>query len=663
MPSHFTLRMQFGPHQDPDEVTQQVLALVREAPVDEVMVFFFAEEMNDGHETLERIDAWIERSRPYRRALAEAGVQVSLNPWHSLLHADRGRQRKPGQDWQAMVDPYGQIATAQVCPLDLEWQAYFAETLRRYAREGFRVIWIDDDIRYHNHGPLEWGGCFCPRHVDAFNARMGTQATREEIVAACTAPGEPHPWRAAWFDMWQDTLLAIIANWREIVEAQGCRLGLMSSEFAAHAAEGRRWAAWWQAFSGDKPPVHRPHFWGYGDTGGTSLPESIALLDQNRRIQPTGTESGPEIENFPYGRWNKSFRQTGAQMALAHILGSTNLNISLYDFLGNAPDDEPERADFLRRWRPACDWLADTFPMSLRATGMGLPWSEAMGRSVHTEPSDRPNWYALHCPHRGWSGWLGGVGVSFAMAPHPVVNALSGAGLWAFSEDALRAWLAGGVLLDGSAAAHLLERGLGELIGVRDGRFITQQERNYSVEHTLDAAFGLRVGAEMTINSAPYAARLFQGDLLPGARVVSDIRGPEQTIYGHGLVLFENTLGGRVALMPWDAHRGVTLNPQRAAQLTRTLVWLDPNGTVGTVAGGAWLVPQFLTDGQTWRAAVWNASPDELDSFTIQPPAGMPAPTTATHLTGRGEMLPATLDGTTVRLSRPLYQWECVILL
>ena len=55
MPSHFTPRMQFGAHQDPEEVTRQLLKLKDEAPVDEVMVFFFAEEMNDGHDTLERI--------------------------------------------------------------------------------------------------------------------------------------------------------------------------------------------------------------------------------------------------------------------------------------------------------------------------------------------------------------------------------------------------------------------------------------------------------------------------------------------------------------------------------------------------------------------------------------------------------------------------------
>ena len=37
----------------------------------------------------------------------------------------------------------GREATAVVCPLDPGWRRYYAETLARYAREGFRVIWIE----------------------------------------------------------------------------------------------------------------------------------------------------------------------------------------------------------------------------------------------------------------------------------------------------------------------------------------------------------------------------------------------------------------------------------------------------------------------------------------------------------------------------------------
>lgn len=660
MPTHITLRVQFGPQEDPAEITAQLRKLAQEARVDEFMYFFFAEEQNDGHDPLERIQEWIERSRPYREALKQAGVAASLNPWHSVLHTDRGRQLKPGQAWQNMVDPQGRAATAVVCPLDPGWQAYFLETLRRYAAEGFRVVWIDDDIRYHNHAPLQWGGCFCPLHVAAFNRRAGTEATREEIVRACLAPGKPHPWRAIWFDMWQETILAFLAQCREVLAAGGAQMGLMSSSMEAHAAEGRRWADWWKVFGGGKPPVHRPHFWTYSDAGGLMLIHGIAALDQNRSIQPAALETGPEIENFPYGRWNKSFRQTFAQLAAAHVLGSTNLNISLYDFMGNRPDDEPERAEFLKNNRPNLDWLADTFPMTLRSSGVGVPWSEDMGRAARTTKGE--SWFELQTPNRGWAYWLGAAGMAFAAREQEAVNALSGPLAWSFDEDTLRRWLKGGLLLDGGAAQVLVERGLGELIGVKGCRMVLQDEVLYSMESCTDAGFALRAGAQISLNAKPHSHRLFQADLVSVAEGISELLDPLQRPVGHGAFTFTNVLGGKVAVVPWDASAGEpVMDIHRATQLRRLVGWLAGGQETGAVEGGAWLVAQFLRDGEIWRGAAWNAGPDEVRQITIHRPQGMPPVRAAWRLTWRGERAPAAVEGDVIRLDMPLHQWDLVV--
>jgi len=666
MPSHFTLRMQFGPHQDPQDVADQLARLVAEAPVDEVMFFYFAEEQNDGHETLARVRQWIESSRPALDAMRRAGVQISLNPWHSLLHCDRSRTLKSGQEWQTMVDFQGTAATAVICPLDEAWQRYFLETLRLYAGEGFRVVWIDDDIRFHNHAPLAWGGCFCPRHVAEFNRRAGTQATRDEIVAACLAPGEPHPWRAIWLDMWQETLLAFLDKCRDTLAAGGAQMGLMSSAMEAHAAEGRRWEDWWATFGGDparggRPPVHRPHHWTYGDATGPMLIHGIAALDQNRSIQPAAVETGPEIENFPYGRWNKSFRQTFAQMAVAHILGSTNLNISMYDFMGNRPDDEPERAAFLKQVRPNLDWLADTFPMGMQSVGVGVPWSPEMGRTIHTPRGE--SWFELHCPSRGWAYWLGAAGIAFSARAQDQVNALAGPLAWAFDDATLKRWLAAGLLLDGVAAAILVERGLGEWIGVRACRWITQDDALYSMEECRDPAFGLRVGGQISVNSRRHTGRLLQVEAAAGARFISDLRSPTQQIVGQGAFVYANALGGRVAVVPWDASADTTptMDIHRATQLRRVAAWLGGPASVGWVEGGPWLVPQFLRTGTSWRGAIWNASPDEVSTIRIHRPAGMPPIAAAWHLTPAGARLSASVDGDTIRLARPMHEWEVVV--
>ena len=220
---------------------------------------------------------------------------------------------KPEQNWQPMVDPNGMQAAAVVCPLDPGWREYYGEALRLYAKERFRVIWVDDDIRYHNHGPLAWGGCFCALHVAEFNRRAGVEGRRaRRSSATARRRAFPHPWREIWMDMWDELHCNMLSGWREIVAKEGCRLGLMSSGMYAHAAKGRRWDRWWKAFGGGGEPVHRPHYFSYGNNPGRSCPAPFAGLDQNRVVQPAQVESGPEIECFPYGRWNKSFRQTGA---------------------------------------------------------------------------------------------------------------------------------------------------------------------------------------------------------------------------------------------------------------------------------------------------------------------------------------------------------------
>lgn len=663
MPARYTARMQFGPHQDSETVLREVLEVCRDGRIDEVMFFAYAEEQNDGHDPLDRIRDWMQAIRPWKKALESEHIEVSLNPWHSVLHCDRHRVLKPDEQWQNMVDWRGQAATAVVCPLDPAWRAYYVEAMRIFAAEQFRVIWVDDDIRYHNHAPLDWGGCWCPLHAAEFNRRAGTNATREEIVSKVLQPGEPHPWRTVWFDMWDELHCDLITSWRDIVEEAGTRLGLMSSALEVHSMEGRRWDRWWKAFAGDRSPIHRPHFWGYSECGSDILVYGLRLMQQNRMVQPDNVESDPEIENFPYGPWNKSFRQLFAQMSVAQVFGTDRQAVSVYDFMGNHPSDEPERAAFLSRVKSALDWLSDLFPKSMKPVGIGVPWHADMSRIIHTDGRSE-DWRSLQMDTGGWDNWLAPFGFSFQKHPSTVVNALSGTMPWGFDEVTLREWLSKGLLLDGPAAAVLVERGFGDLIGLSKPRFITQADVLYSMEESVNAEFGLRPGAQMSLNAEkPYRDRLLQGDIDKGARLVSILRSPTQQHVGHGGYVFENALGGRVAVMPWDATAGQNLCTQRRAQLAKVIAWVSRRKSCGSVDGAAWLVPQFFTDGKTWRGVIWNASPDARTELAVNLPVGMTPLSHAIQCDADGVRTDATLDGNRIALARPLHQWEFVVVM
>ena len=80
-----------------------------------------------------------------------------------------------------------------------------------------------------------------------------------------------------------------------------------------------------------------------------------------------------------------------------------------------------------------------------------------------------------------------------------------------------------------------------------------------------------------------------------------------------------------------------------------------------SVEGGAWLVPQFLSDGKRSRGVVWNASPDERYGFTVMPPKGFPQLTWAVQIDAHGTRYRARVEGNRVTLPRALNQWECVV--
>ena len=157
---------------------------VREAQIDDVAVFCNVEELNTGHMTEEEQETiWLRLLCDVQAALAPEGVQLSVNHWHSLMHADLGKTLPQSQPFRRMVDMDGREADLCVCPMCERWQTYFAGLYARYASLSPHILWVEDDFRLHNHDPLRWGGCFCPAHMREYARRAGKpELTREEFV-------------------------------------------------------------------------------------------------------------------------------------------------------------------------------------------------------------------------------------------------------------------------------------------------------------------------------------------------------------------------------------------------------------------------------------------------------------------------------------------------
>ncbi|AUG75003.1 hypothetical protein CFP65_0015 [Kitasatospora sp. MMS16-BH015] len=613
MPARYHLRFQIHAGPAPTRVAADATELAgvcAEAGVSEVVLLTGAEEAFAGHPTGPAEDAWFEAAATARQILADAGLAVSLNPWVTVGHADRGRHGTLDRlGFAPMVSPTGQVAAAQAsfaCP---QWRAWLLAHYGRFAELGFRVLWLEDDFRYHNHAPLEWGGGFEPLMLDRFAALSGQAVGRAELVAAVTAPGPPHPWRAQLQQVWRDAQVEVAAALAaEVALRSGGRstLGLMSSGLDAHSVEGRDWPALFDALAIRGRVAHRPHFAPYSDTPGRELSRQLWSLELQRALRPGAARSEPEIENWPHTAWSKSDTQTWSELAAAQLAGSHALLLNLHPMNTRRAARHPQVTALLRRSRPALDWLADRYGDQAATTaGVGLAVRPDAATHAHSTRATLTALAAAADP-APVADWLLRYGVPVTADPAAPVQALFGQHAHAFTDDRLRALLGEGLLLDGTAAEILVRRGHGPLIGLTDAVLVSREQSDgdqvYAEEHVLDG------GVPLSVNVQPALARLAPA---PGAQVWTEIRTPDGLPWGPGRTAFTNPLGGRAAVLAATALELLPCDDTGQRLLHRAVRYAEgERPALPLVTGGPLLIPHLShTDGAT-RLAIANGSAD-----------------------------------------------------
>lgn len=467
----YSLRVEIAPDYQTEEKFEQLLAFCKKAKIDDVQFFTSAEELNNGHMTMEEAKPWLDMLKSFIPRLREAGIGVSLNPWHTTLHTDRGRSLKPGQDFVTMTDYQGRQGDAIACPLGENFREYLRQLFTAYAELGFDVIWLDDDFRLHNHAPLAWGGCFCQLHMKAFEQRLGRPITREEFVKNMTAEGAPTPERIAWLDTMRQTMIDYGHLFDEIIHrvAPNTRIGLMSSAPENHAIEGRDWAAVFKALSGNTRPLSRAHMPAYLETTGWEYCLNFQRVSRlTAAVVPENVEKWPELESYPYSTFAKSHAFTKFQMETSLSLCAEGLTMNIYDVMGNGIMTR-ERNDVL---------LAQVKPYLEGVRALGAKTKQEAGICVLVDPDTV---YHTHCDggegpgalwpwQTFWAEYLSAFGFANRVdtkAHAGEMVALNGQILRSMDAAQIRTLAAEHrLLLDADSVEIMLEKGCGDLVHV-----------------------------------------------------------------------------------------------------------------------------------------------------------------------------------------------------
>lgn len=474
--------------------TEALNRFVEEADIDDVTVFANVEELNTGHMSFEEQDTYLKLMASLSSSLAEKGITLSVNQWHSVMHADLGKKLRPDQHFRLMVDPKGRQADLCVCPLCKEWQDYIGEIYARYAKLDAFVLWVEDDFRLHNHAPLDWGGCFCEEHMRLYSEAAGKPLTREEFVRGVLAPGEVHPYRKIWLDISRQTLLSAAEAIHKAVRAVSDRprIGLMSSVPFVHAAEGRDWPLLLNTLSAGQPPVCRVHLPAYQEKVPSKYLQAFNMVSmQCAAMLPEGCEIYPELENYPYSLYAKSHRFTRFQLLSSLPLGLRGITIDLYDLNGNGIVWEENYQHMLARTKPFLNAMQETGVFFAEKEGVQVLYSQHSAYSLHTAFGQSME--ELYPREVFFAGLLAAYGIPFFYDDRIRVTgrtvAVSGQVLRNYTPEEITFLFNNNrVLLNGDSAAVLTEMNLGHLAGIRSLEWMPQDQGYHTFEQVSDGS-------------------------------------------------------------------------------------------------------------------------------------------------------------------------------
>ncbi len=275
--------------------------------------------------------------------LRDIGQRVSLQISNTIGHGEYMAKLDcsglvyEGSPAEKMVGHDGAVANYCFCWNGKHFREYTYSYIREYVK---RIrpycVWVDDDLRAHNHAPVEYG-CFCDACMSKFNEKYGSSFTREELVQEINF-GDKR-WREKHIEFTRNSLydftyeMGIVIHEISPETVMGYQHAL--NRFIAGADNDFIFDAMYK--STGHAPASRPGGGSYDDHDMRGFMFKGDIIDMDNRTLPDYVKDRrPEIENLPDIVFGKSI--AGTCFETSYYLASGN-NAMSYAMLMN--DYEP----------------------------------------------------------------------------------------------------------------------------------------------------------------------------------------------------------------------------------------------------------------------------------------------------------------------------------
>ncbi len=530
--------------------------------------------------------------------------------------------------FQNIVDITGRVAVdtmmnySSYCPLDQNYRSYFSNCIKAVVEIAHPfVVFFEDDYELSNHQPDISYGCFCPKHIKQFSEMMGEDFTREKLVEIFNSGGDKAAkYRLAWADLSRQSLVEMAKDIRKAIDQANphTRAGLCQSGVADF--DGNFTGPVSLALAGNTRPLVRL----YGATYGSDDPKCLPVISYHfgytRHNLPKQVETIHESDVWPHSRFFVSAEKLRSYISLAMLYGLDGSLSYITQYLDGPLEDKGYQHMIRENW---------LFFEALKKVGKT---SSPVGAIIPFRPERHAFTPLPDPPRRPYSGtspWvklLGQLGIPYAFDGDGV-PVLAGEDVYGFSEKEIKKILSRGAIFDSRAAEILAQKGYSDLIGTD----VTDVDKPSRVKYeSLSEDNPWRDNTEgdymyfWGLGKLPGGERNQVKKLLPlkGTQVVSSFLDGNESFVSPAMVLYENTLGGRVAVMAYDlagTSGSSLLNYKKKEQMCGILEWIGGKNLPIYVQEqpNIFVIALENESGLYHTAAIFNMCLDKISSLHI----------------------------------------------
>ncbi len=561
--------------------------------------------------------------RKHARMLADVlpqfkalGIRAGINHLATVGHYDENLSHSLNEPWQHLVDISGVVSKGCYCATDLHVQEYVRQSYIALAEAKPDFIWFDDDLRLEPHGGIVQYPCFCDGCLAVFSQETGRTWTRETLREAFRGGSleERLGLRRQLLEHNRQYATRLLKIMRAAVDTVNpdLTLGFMTVE-GSYSAYGM--TEWTDALEGNRglPVKCRPGGGYYEDRVPVEVLAKAHWTGRQVALLPSKvTDIQYEHENFPYQTLRKSRTMMKDEIAMAIAIGCTG---SAFNIMGLTPDPIGEYLPILddaRANRRFYDRAAATFG---RSQNLGFWPGFTRDHSAALNP--REDWFKTPLWGVDFAQFteLAEIGLPMAYSPEgAALTVLSKTSVLDLPRQDLLKVLSGGVMLDGPALAELHGLGLGEYAGFT---VTGKKELDMFEAFTGDEMNGRFAGWERDCHPSffPDPACLLQP--MPGARILAEVVDFEGVNFGPCAGVYENSLGGRVAVMGYYAW--VMMQTLAKTEQMKTLFrWLSRDKLPAYIASYARVALWCRTDATGKLAFMMvNTMLDDFDNLAL----------------------------------------------